>query len=406
MQNSKLYVNASYIKTGEFDADLIKAGSITAKNGRTVFDLDNSRLATYNSNGNPTFTISNGTLNFHDFEASGAGSGTGVFDTTVGSFFVEALTGGDVNGRVGINFDSGLNSAISLGYTANKFGRQAVVDIYGYGNTSSSEGRMDVYGLLTVKNSMSTTGSITTSGAITTSSTIKATGQVTSLSSVRGTTFTQSNYALPIEIGKYIDMHQPNSSSDVDVRLIARDAQGLQVARGDDLSRYVEIGTGGDDRYIYNNTSGKYLALKNDGRLTYDSYTVPHNWRQSFTPFIFSDNATWATSSATGQAVYLGDLIFVQGRVIADKGGASGKIYIGGLPQAAIYNYPPVTIGFFGGASSAMNSLTYGINGFIQAGTSNIYLNFTLRDANWQQLGTVHVGTRVDVCFSAVYRWR
>ena len=53
-----------------------------------------------------------------------------------------------------------------------------------------------------------------------------------------------------------------------------------------------------------------------------------------------------------------------------------------------------------------MNSLTYGINGYIQASSSNIFLNFTLRDANWQQLGTVHVGTRVDVCFSAVYRWR
>ena len=146
--------------------------------------------------------------------------------------------------------------------------------------------------------------------------------------------------------------------------------------------------------------------MEDSGRLTYDGSTVPHNWRQSFTPFIYSDNATWATSSAVGQATYLGDLIYIQGRVIADKGGASGKVCIGGLPQASVYNYPAVTIGFFGGATSSMNSLTYGVNGYIQAGSSNIFLNFTLRDANWQQLGTVHVGTRIDVCFSAVYRWR
>lgn len=408
MQNSKLYVNASYIKTGEFDADLIKAGSITAKNGRTVFDLDNSRLATYNSNGNPTFTISDGTLNFHDFEASGSGSGTGVFDTTVGSFFVEALTGGDVNGRVGINFDSGLNSAISLGYTANKFGRQAVVDIYGYGNTSSSEGRMDVYGLLTVKNSMSTTGSITTSGAITTSSTIKATGQVTSLSSVRGTTFTQSNYGLPLEIGKYIDMHQSGSSNNVDVRLVARDRQGLQVARGDDLSRYVELGTGKDDRYFYNSTSKKYLAMKDDGRLTYDSYTVPHNWRQNFTPFIYSATGNFTMVEQWGEAVFLGDLVWVRGRVRGSRGGHSGAVNIGGLPVSCVAGYPALNIAFFGGITTTLGSNAFEIKCYIESSASHAILNYTDKSTGgWHPLQCSHLITgNIDISFSATYRWR
>ena len=408
MENNKLYVNASYIKTGEFDADLIKAGSITAKNGRTVFDLDNSRLATYNSNGNPTFTISNGTLNFHDFEASGTGSGTGVFDTTVGSFFVETLTGGDVNGRVGINFDSGLNSAISLGYTANKFGRQAVVDIYGYGNTSSSEGRMDVYGLLTVKNSMSTTGSITTSGAITTSSTIKATGQVTSLSSVRGTTFTQSNYGLPLEIGKYIDMHQSGSSNDVDVRLVARDRQGLQVARGDDLSRYVELGTGKDDRYFYNSTSKKYLAMKDDGRLTYDSYTVPHNWRQNFTPFIYSATGNFTMVEQWGEAVFLGDLVWVRGRVRGSRGGHSGGVNIGGLPVSCVAGYPALNIAFFGGITTTLGSNAFEIKCYIESSASHAILNYTDKSTGgWHALQCSHLITgNIDISFSATYRWR
>ena len=408
MQNNKLYVNASYIKTGEFDADLIKAGSITAKNGRTVFDLDNSRLATYNSNGNPTFTISDGTLNFHDFEASGTGSGTGVFDTTVGSFFVEALTGGDVNGRVGINFDSGLNSAISLGYTANKFGRQAVVDIYGYGNTSSSEGRMDVYGLLTVKNSMSTTGSITTSGAITTSSTIKATGQVTSLSSVRGTTFTQSNYGLPLEIGKYIDMHQSGSANDVDVRLVARDRQGLQIARGDDLSKYIEIGTGRDDRYFYNSTSGRYLAMKDDGRLTYDTFTVPHNWRQNFTPFIYSATGNFTMVEQWGEAVFLGDLVWVRGRVRGSRGGHSGAVNIGGLPVSCIAGYPSLQLAFFGGISTALGSNANDIRCYIEGNASHAILNYTDKSTGgWHTLQCSHLITgNIDISFSATYRWR
>ena len=409
IDGSKIYtgsITAQQIASGAITADMIKAGKLTALNGRTEFDLNNSRLVTYNENKNPTLSISDGTLNFHDFEASG--TGVGVFDTTVGSFFVETLTSGSVSGRAGINFDSGLSSAISLGYTANKFGRQAVVDIYGVGTTASSEGRMDVYGFLTVTNSMSVTGAIGAGGAITTSSTVKATGQVTSLSSVRGTTFTQSNYGLPIEIGKYIDMHQTSSANDVDVRLIARDRQGLQVARGDDLSRYVELGTGTDDRYFYNSTSKKYLAMKDNGRLTYDSYTVPHNWRQNFTPFIFSDTGNFTMVEAWGDAVYLGDLVWVRGRVRGSRGGHTGTIYIGGLPVSCIGGYPALELAFFGGVTTSLGTSGFDIRAYLEGNASHAIITYSNKDTGgWHNLQCSHIITgNIDISFSATYRWR
>ena len=49
MQDGKIYINASYIKTGELLADLIKAGKITSKNdagGYFVIDLDNGEITT------------------------------------------------------------------------------------------------------------------------------------------------------------------------------------------------------------------------------------------------------------------------------------------------------------------------------------------------------------------------
>lgn len=252
------------------------------------------------------------------------------------------------------------------------------------------------------KGALDVVGDANMSGTLTTG------GDIESKGSFFGRTFIQDNskYGLPLEIGRYIDMHQTGSTTDVDVRIEASGQRGLFVRCGNDLSQGTEIGRINNASFIKNIVGGQFLVMEDSGRLTYDGSTVPHNFRQSFTPFIYSDNTTWATSSAAGQATYLGDLIYIQGRVIANKGGASGKVCIGGLPQASVYNYPAVTIAFFGGATSAMNSLTYGINGYIQSNSSNIFLNFTLRDANWQQLGTVHVGSQVDVCFSAVYRWR
>lgn len=44
MYNGQLYVNASYINTGQLLADLITTGKITSTNGKVYFDLDNNEL--------------------------------------------------------------------------------------------------------------------------------------------------------------------------------------------------------------------------------------------------------------------------------------------------------------------------------------------------------------------------
>lgn len=45
LDNGRLYVNASYIKTGNLLADLITAGKIQSANGQVYFDLDNNEMA-------------------------------------------------------------------------------------------------------------------------------------------------------------------------------------------------------------------------------------------------------------------------------------------------------------------------------------------------------------------------
>lgn len=259
-------------------------------------------------------------------------------------------------------------------------------------------------------NLVSTTGELNAGTHIRANGEIIAQGAITSKGGVYGASFLQTNYALPIEIGRYIDLHNPNSTNDVDVRIdTAGTRSRIRISRGDDLSQYTEIGRNDslNASFMKNGVGGQFLVMHDDSRLSYDGATVPHNWRQSFTPFLYADTGNFTTSSAVGQAVYLGDLVFVQGRVIASKGGHSGGVAIGGLPVSSLWNYPPVTIGFFGGVTDAMNGLTYGINGYVEGGAGHIVLNFTLRNSGWQQLKCVHLGTgNVDVNFSAIYRWR
>ena len=203
-------------------------------------------------------------------------------------------------------------------------------------------------------------------------------------------------------------MHQSGSSNDVDVRLVARDRQGLQVARGDDLSRYVELGTGKDDRYFYNSTSKKYLAMKDDGRLTYDSYTVPHNWRQNFTPFIYSATGNFTMVEQWGEAVFLGDLVWVRGRVRGSRGGHSGAVNIGGLPVSCVAGYPALNIAFFGGITTTLGSNAFEIKCYIESSASHAILNYTDKGTGgWHALQCSHLITgNIDISFSATYRWR
>lgn len=269
-----------------------------------------------------------------------------------------------------------------------------------------SKGALDVVGDANVS------GVLTTGDTIDCKGFINSAGNITTQGGVFATTFKQhpSNYGVPLEVGRYIDMHNPGSTADVDVRIeTSGTTNRVRIANGNDLSQWSEFGRiNNNATFIKNGKGGQFLTMTDDGRLTYDGSTVPHNWRQSFTPFLFCDTGNFTSSSAVGQATYLGDLIYVQGRVIARKnGGSTGGVWVGGLPVSAVYNYPSVSIGFFGGVTDAMNSLTYGINGYLQAGSAHITLNFTLRNAGWQQLKCVHISAGdIDISFSAVYRWR
>lgn len=266
-----------------------------------------------------------------------------------------------------------------------------------------SKGALDVVGDTNVSGTLTTDGNIESKGFI------NSARNITSQGGFFGKAFVQHHtaYGAPLEVGRYIDLHNIGSTNDVDVRLDTGGTRDrLRISGGGDLSRYVEIGMNSNGSFLKDSPSGKFLQMRTD-RLTYDGYTVPHNWRQGFTPFLYADTGSFTTSSATGQAIYLGDLVFIQGRVIASKGGHSGGVAIGGLPVSNLVNYAPVTIGFFGGVTDAMNSLTYGINGYVEHNASHIVLNFTLRNAGWQQLKCVHLTTGIiDVTFSAVYRYR
>lgn len=254
-------------------------------------------------------------------------------------------------------------------------------------------------------------GMLDIAGDIYTTGALFASSGITSGAGVSGTTFAQSNYALPIEIGRYIDLHNADSTNDVDVRLeTAGTRDRLRVANGSDLSRYIEIGAWATDNcaFIKDSASGKFLQFRTDGRLTYDGYTVPHNWRQSFTPFLYSDTGTFTSSSAVGQATYLGDLVFVQGRIIATRGGHTGSVSIGGFPVANIYSYPSVTIGFFGGVNVNLGTAGYDVRAYMNSNSASASITYSNKDSGgWSYLQATHMTTgTVDISFSAVYRWR
>jgi hypothetical protein len=155
------------------------------------------------------------------------------------------------------------------------------------------------------------------------------------------------------------------------------------------------------------------LSITDDGRLLFngtDLYTRTVN----FTPYLFSNSQTsakWTQTSAVGKATYFGDLVYVQGRVIAVHDATpngNAEVAIGGLPELNIWNYPPVNFGWVSGLTTALNSYTYAIRGYVEAGTSYIRLCFDYRqDASWQFLRSTHIKNgNIDVCFSVLYRWR
>lgn len=160
--------------------------------------------------------------------------------------------------------------------------------------------------------------------------------------------------------------------------------------------------------FIQNTKANSTLTLSDNGSLYLNGYSVPHNWRQSFTPFLYSATGTFTHRGQWGQAVYLGDLVFVQGRVIATRGGHTGDVCIGGLPVANISNYPPVTFGFFGGVNTGLGTSGYDLRGYVQVNASHVIINYSNKDSGgWAPLNHNQCTPgEFDVTFSAVYRWR
>ena len=120
--------------------------------------------------------------------------------------------------------------------------------------------------------------------------------------------------------------------------------------------------------------------------------------------------ANWTTTS-TGVATYLGDLIYVQGRLVAQHDGSpnpNAEVCIAGLPEPNVWEYPAISIGFFAGGTTNLNNYVGAIRGYIEHRGAFIRMTFDYRyDGNWQYLKSLHLRNgEIDISFTAVYRWR
>ena len=272
------------------------------------------------------------------------------------------------------------------------------------------KGGLDVKGSIYTDGEVAATGSIGTHGSLYVDGFINSAGNITSRGGVFGTTFIQhsANYGTPLEVGRYIDLHNAGSTNDVDVRLDTGNTRNrLRISGGADLSRYVEIGMGSNGSFLKDSPSGKSFQMRTD-RLTYDGATVPHNWRQNFTPFIFSDTGNFNMVESWGEAVYLGDLVWIRGRVRGSRGGHSGSVYIGGLPVSCIAGYPALDIAFFGGVTGNLGNSGFDIRAYLENRASHCVITYSNKDTGgWHNLQCSHVTTGdMDISFSAIYRWR
>lgn len=227
---------------------------------------------------------------------------------------------------------------------------------------------------------------------------------------VKATGFNQSNYNLPLEIGRYIDLHNQDSVEDVDVRIETNGTRDrIAIKSGGDLTQGTEIGRiNNNASFIKNTKSGKFLTLEDGGRLTYDGATVPHNWRQNFTPFIYCDTGTFNMKEGWGEAVYLGDLVWLKGRVRGARGGHSGTINIGGFPVSCQGGYPAVNFAFFGGVTVNLGNGGFDIRAYMEGNASHCIITYSNKDnGGWNPLQCSHITTNdIDISFSALYRWQ
>lgn len=156
------------------------------------------------------------------------------------------------------------------------------------------------------------------------------------------------------------------------------------------------------------------ITTTDNGLLGFDDMGIAVTKTISFTPYFYSNaqiGANWTTTHSVGKATYLGDLIFVQGRLVAQHDGSpnqNAEVCIAGLPEINVWNYPAISIGFFAGGTTNLNSNTGAIRGYMESGGALIRMTFDYRyDGNWQYLRSTHLRTgEIDISFSAIYRWR
>lgn len=217
-----------------------------------------------------------------------------------------------------------------------------------------------------------------------------------------------TDYSKPMEIGRYIDLHNPGTDTDADVRLeTGQTRDRLRIVSGADMSQYIDIGANSNGGFIQPSKGGKSFEIRAD-RLLFDGCTVAHSWKQSFTPFLFADTGNFNMVESWGEAVYLGDLVWIRGRVRGSRGGHSGSVYIGGLPVSCIAGYPALDIAFFGGVTASLGNGGFDIRAYLEGNASHSIITYSNKDTGgWHNLQCSHVTTEnMDISFSAIYRWR
>lgn len=125
----------------------------------------------------------------------------------------------------------------------------------------------------------------------------------------------------------------------------------------------------------------------------------------TWTPTLnFSGGTTGITYSIqTGVYVKIGQLVFVQGRIIlTNKGSSTGAARIAGLPftsNGASHNYTPISVGYF----QNFVALPGALSGYVEIG--NTFINLAAHQATGVGgLNETHFSNTSDIIFSAVYR--
>jgi hypothetical protein len=156
------------------------------------------------------------------------------------------------------------------------------------------------------------------------------------------------------------------------------------------------------------------ITTTDNGLLDFDNVGIAVTKTISFSPYFYSNaqiGANWMSTTSVGKATYLGDLIFVQGRILVHHDGSpnqDAEVCIGGLPELNVWEYPAISIGFFSGGTTSLNGYVGAIRGYVESGGAYIHITFDYRkDGNWQYLRSTHLRNGpIEITFSVLYRWR